>query len=150
MAMVSRVERRQSLKIHTFSKSTPTRRSRHVTFARRFSEVRLPQSLPHISSYFLIFVAGHTRQGLKCKLCRMNVHPDCQEAVPKCQPKSRLLRRQKSASEIDARVIAGEDESKLPVLLVFWFLRKMQIRCSCQKKNSLVKSRMRSLIFRPF
>merc|ERR1719225_626797 len=46
---------------------------------------------------------GHTRQGLKCKLCRMNVHPDCQDGVPKCQPKSRLLRRQKSASEIETR-----------------------------------------------
>merc|ERR1712038_1037019 len=46
---------------------------------------------------------GHTRQGLKCKLCRMNVHPDCQDAVPKCLPKSRLLRRQKSSSEIETR-----------------------------------------------
>ena len=43
----------------------------------------------------------------------MNVHPDCQEGVPKCQPKSRLLRRQKSASEIDSRVLPGnEDDSK--------------------------------------
>jgi len=46
---------------------------------------------------------GHSRQGLKCKLCRMNVHPDCQEKVVKCQPKSKLLRRQKSASEFDSR-----------------------------------------------
>merc|ERR1711974_8471 len=30
-------------------------------------------------------------KGLKCKLCRMNVHPDCQEKVVKCQPKSKLL-----------------------------------------------------------
>jgi len=56
---------------------------------------------------------GHTRQGLKCKLCRMNVHPDCQEKVVKCQPKSKLLRRQKSASEFDGRVAepGGEDDS---------------------------------------
>jgi len=54
---------------------------------------------------------GHTRQGLKCKLCRMNVHPDCQEKVVKCQPKSKLLRRQKSASEFDARTQDHEDES---------------------------------------
>jgi hypothetical protein len=46
---------------------------------------------------------GHSRQGLKCKMCRMNVHPDCQDKVIKCQPKSKLLRRQKSASEFDSR-----------------------------------------------
>lgn len=46
---------------------------------------------------------GHSRQGLKCKMCRMNVHPDCQDKVVKCQPKSKLLRRQKSASEFDSR-----------------------------------------------
>ena len=43
----------------------------------------------------------------------MNVHPDCQDGVPKCQPKSRLLRRQKSASEIDSRIIGMEEDSKL-------------------------------------
>ncbi|XP_071745432.1 uncharacterized protein Stacl isoform X4 [Lepeophtheirus salmonis] len=47
---------------------------------------------------------GHTRQGMKCKLCRLNVHPDCQEKAAKCQPKTRLLRRQKSASELDPRI----------------------------------------------
>jgi len=36
---------------------------------------------------------GHARQGLKCKLCRMNVHPECQEKVVKCQPKAKLQRR---------------------------------------------------------
>eukprot|EP00092_Neocalanus_flemingeri_P009208 GFUD01009909.1.p1 GENE.GFUD01009909.1~~GFUD01009909.1.p1 ORF type:complete len:726 (-),score=191.16 GFUD01009909.1:343-2520(-) len=36
---------------------------------------------------------GHARQGLKCKLCRMNVHPECQEKVVKCQPKDKLQRR---------------------------------------------------------
>jgi len=36
---------------------------------------------------------GHTRQGLKCRLCRMNVHAECQEKVVKCQPKAKLQRR---------------------------------------------------------
>jgi len=36
---------------------------------------------------------GHSRQGLKCKLCRMNVHADCQEKVVKCQPKAKMQRR---------------------------------------------------------
>ena len=31
----------------------------------------------------------------------------------KCQPKSKLLRRQKSASEVDTRGLDIEDESKL-------------------------------------
>ncbi|XP_049866511.1 uncharacterized protein LOC126367150 isoform X1 [Pectinophora gossypiella] len=45
---------------------------------------------------------GHTRQGLRCRLCKMNVHTDCLPQVGKCQTKSRLLRRQKSTSEIEA------------------------------------------------
>ncbi|KAG8231649.1 hypothetical protein J437_LFUL013144 [Ladona fulva] len=46
---------------------------------------------------------GHTRQGLKCRICKLNVHVDCQEKAlgSKCQAKSRLLRRQKSTSEIE-------------------------------------------------
>lgn len=52
---------------------------------------------------------GHSRQGLKCKMCRLNVHPtDCQLRAPKCQPKSSLLRRQKSASEIESRPVYHE------------------------------------------
>uniref|UniRef100_A0A0K8TBJ8 Phorbol-ester/DAG-type domain-containing protein n=1 Tax=Lygus hesperus TaxID=30085 RepID=A0A0K8TBJ8_LYGHE len=54
---------------------------------------------------------GHTRQGLKCRLCKMNVHIDCQERVGKCQTKSRLLRRQKSSSEIDGRTNPGDEEA---------------------------------------
>merc|ERR1719445_2144335 len=46
---------------------------------------------------------GNTRQGLKCKLCRMNVHAECQDKVVKCQPKAKFS-RMKSGSEI------GEDE----------------------------------------
>ena len=39
--------------------------------------------------------------------------------VVKCQPKSKLLRRQKSASEFDGRVAeqGGEDDSKLSLSL---------------------------------
>ncbi|KAL1116815.1 hypothetical protein AAG570_005285 [Ranatra chinensis] len=50
---------------------------------------------------------GHTRQGLKCRLCKLNVHIDCQERVGKCQTKSRLLRRQKSSSEIETSASAS-------------------------------------------
>lgn len=59
-------------------------------------------------------VEGHTRQGLKCRICKMNVHFDCQEKASKCQTKARLLRRQKSTSEIDTRTaeVPAEDESK--------------------------------------
>ncbi|XP_037077290.1 SH3 and cysteine-rich domain-containing protein 3-like isoform X1 [Pollicipes pollicipes] len=53
---------------------------------------------------------GHTRQGLKCRLCKMNVHVECQGSVPRCQPKSRLLRRQKSTSELETRYIEGAED----------------------------------------
>uniref|UniRef100_A0A1Y1K8I5 Phorbol-ester/DAG-type domain-containing protein n=2 Tax=Photinus pyralis TaxID=7054 RepID=A0A1Y1K8I5_PHOPY len=55
---------------------------------------------------------GHTRQGLKCRYCKMNVHVDCQDKAPKCQPKSRLLRRQKSTSEIESRVAESTVEEE--------------------------------------
>uniref|UniRef100_A0A8D8VID2 SH3 and cysteine-rich domain-containing protein 3 n=1 Tax=Cacopsylla melanoneura TaxID=428564 RepID=A0A8D8VID2_9HEMI len=56
---------------------------------------------------------GHTRQGLKCRLCKTNIHVDCQDKVPaKCQPKSRLLRRQKSTSEIETRVTPATQEEE--------------------------------------
>ncbi|XP_031355895.1 SH3 and cysteine-rich domain-containing protein 2-like isoform X10 [Photinus pyralis] len=57
---------------------------------------------------------GHTRQGLKCRYCKMNVHVDCQDKAPKCQPKSRLLRRQKSTSEIESRVAESTVEEETP------------------------------------
>ncbi|XP_022649695.1 uncharacterized protein LOC111245510 isoform X3 [Varroa destructor] len=56
---------------------------------------------------------GHVRQGLKCKLCKINVHAECQDKVPRCQPKPRLLRRQRSTSEIESRIavpVDNEDE----------------------------------------
>ncbi|XP_026812794.1 protein vav isoform X7 [Rhopalosiphum maidis] len=62
---------------------------------------------------------GHTRQGLKCRVCKMNVHLDCQEKVTtRCQVKSRLLRRQKSTSEIETKMAAmnvtGRDDDETP------------------------------------
>ncbi|XP_022166450.1 uncharacterized protein LOC111030999 isoform X6 [Myzus persicae] len=62
---------------------------------------------------------GHTRQGLKCRVCKMNVHLDCQEKVTtRCQVKSRLLRRQKSTSEIETKMaamnMAGRDDDEAP------------------------------------
>ena len=47
-----------------------------------------------------IYDAGHSRQGWKCRLCKINVHTDCKNGVGRCTPKSRLLRRQKSGSEL--------------------------------------------------
>lgn len=44
---------------------------------------------------------GHSRQGWKCRLCKINVHADCKSGVGRCLPKSRLLRRQKSSSELE-------------------------------------------------
>nr|XP_053639942.1 SH3 and cysteine-rich domain-containing protein 2-like isoform X2 [Cherax quadricarinatus] len=55
---------------------------------------------------------GHSRQGLKCRMCKTNVHVECQEQVPKCQPKSRMLRRQRSTSEIESKQMDGDDENK--------------------------------------
>ncbi|XP_068214878.1 uncharacterized protein Stacl isoform X4 [Palaemon carinicauda] len=56
---------------------------------------------------------GHSRQGLKCRMCKINVHATCQDQVAKCQPKSRLLRRQRSTSEIEAKQMeAGDDDNK--------------------------------------
>ncbi|CAG9560540.1 unnamed protein product [Danaus chrysippus] len=57
---------------------------------------------------------GHTRQGLRCRMCKMNVHTDCMPQVGKCQTKSKLLRRQKSTSEIEAHRVqeSAFDEEK--------------------------------------
>lgn len=73
-------------------------------------------------------LAGHTRQGLKCRVCKMNVHLDCQEKVTtRCQVKSRLLRRQKSTSEIETKMAAmnmagrDDDEGKLNTSRSFTF-----------------------------
>ena len=51
---------------------------------------------------------GHARQGWKCRLCKINVHGDCRNNVGRCLPKSRLLRRQKSSSELEASNYDGQ------------------------------------------
>lgn len=55
---------------------------------------------------------GHSRQGLKCKMCKMNVHGECQDKVGPCQPKPKLLRRQKSTSEIETKIPVPEPEEE--------------------------------------
>ncbi|XP_065081969.1 uncharacterized protein Stacl isoform X8 [Ochlerotatus camptorhynchus] len=52
---------------------------------------------------------GHTRQGLRCRICKVNVHADCASQLPKCQVKQKLLRRQKSTSEIENRTEVEEE-----------------------------------------
>lgn len=52
---------------------------------------------------------GHTRQGLRCRICKLNVHVDCASQLPKCQAKQKLLRRQKSTSEIENRIDVEEE-----------------------------------------
>ncbi|XP_018568029.1 uncharacterized protein LOC108908470 [Anoplophora glabripennis] len=69
---------------------------------------------------------GHTRQGLKCRICKMNVHLDCQDKASKCQTKARLLRRQKSTSEIETRVPETniEDEKSPEVDQIYQVLKQ--------------------------
>lgn len=64
----------------------------------------------YINSHIFV-LTGHTRQGLRCRICKFNVHVDCAAQLPKCQAKQKLLRRQKSTSEIENRVDV-EEESK--------------------------------------
>merc|ERR1712107_352429 len=49
-------------------------------------------------------MGGNTRQGLKCRLCRMNVHGECQDRVVKCTPKAKFSRMKSTGSEL------GDDE----------------------------------------
>lgn len=53
----------------------------------------------------------------------MNVHVDCQDKVGKCQSKSRLLRRQKSTSEIETKIpdTTVEEESKYTLMSTILF-----------------------------
>ncbi|XP_048485184.1 uncharacterized protein LOC105391174 isoform X1 [Plutella xylostella] len=69
---------------------------------------------------------GHTRQGLRCRICKMNVHTDCMNQVGKCQTKSRLLRRQKSTSEIESHRIqeTAFDEEKEEVDQTYQVLKR--------------------------
>ncbi|KNC24812.1 hypothetical protein FF38_00618 [Lucilia cuprina] len=52
---------------------------------------------------------GHTRQGLRCRICKLNAHGDCASQLPRCQPKQKLLRRQKSTSELENRIDIEEE-----------------------------------------
>lgn len=48
---------------------------------------------------------GHSRQGLRCKLCRTNVHTYCQDKVAKCNSKTKLLfRRETCATDMVDRL----------------------------------------------
>ncbi|XP_055619189.1 uncharacterized protein LOC129764288 isoform X3 [Toxorhynchites rutilus septentrionalis] len=66
---------------------------------------------------------GHTRQGLRCRICKVNVHTDCASQLPKCQVKQKLLRRQKSTSEIENRAEA-EEEKPTDVDQIYQVLKK--------------------------
>ncbi|XP_030387407.1 uncharacterized protein LOC115634020 isoform X2 [Scaptodrosophila lebanonensis] len=57
---------------------------------------------------------GHTRQGLRCRICKLNAHGDCAPNLPRCQPKQKLLRRQKSTSELENRVDIEEETPSSP------------------------------------
>lgn len=60
---------------------------------------------------------GHTRQGLRCRICKVNVHADCASQLPKCQVKQKLLRRQKSTSEIENRTELEEETEENDTML---------------------------------
>lgn len=48
-------------------------------------------------------------------MCKINVHADCKTGVGRCLPKSRLLRRQKSSSELEVtsqRILAANYEAQ--------------------------------------
>ncbi|XP_050098544.1 uncharacterized protein LOC126579207 isoform X2 [Anopheles aquasalis] len=67
---------------------------------------------------------GHTRQGLRCRICKVNVHADCASQLPKCQVKQKLLRRQKSTSEIENRAVEVEDEKPPDVDQIYQVLKQ--------------------------
>ncbi|XP_053206539.1 uncharacterized protein LOC128390796 isoform X8 [Panonychus citri] len=57
---------------------------------------------------------GHSRQGMKCKMCKLNAHSECTDKATKCQqPKTKLLRRQKSTSEIEAKLVYNEMDDEI-------------------------------------
>uniref|UniRef100_A0A8D8FW57 Serine/threonine-protein kinase dkf-1 n=2 Tax=Culex pipiens TaxID=7175 RepID=A0A8D8FW57_CULPI len=66
---------------------------------------------------------GHTRQGLRCRICKVNVHADCATQLPKCQVKQKLLRRQKSTSEIESRTEL-EEEKPTDIDQIYQVLKK--------------------------
>ncbi|XP_072381374.1 uncharacterized protein Stacl isoform X2 [Diabrotica undecimpunctata] len=82
---------------------------------------------------------GHTRQGLKCRICKMNVHMDCLDKASKCQTKARLLRRQKSTSEIETRVpeLNPDDERVAAVFSMPTINRRLSMRNNNQLHPNL-------------
>ncbi|KAG5670352.1 hypothetical protein PVAND_000626 [Polypedilum vanderplanki] len=78
---------------------------------------------------------GHTRQGLRCRICKVNVHADCASQLPKCQVKAKLLRRQKSTSEIENR-IEQEEEKPNDLDTIYKVLKKAnEISAAADKKE---------------
>lgn len=66
--------------------------------------------LKNVWNIYCIFI-GHTRQGLRCRICKLNAHGDCASQLPQCQSKSKLLRRQKTTSELENRIdLDGESK----------------------------------------
>ncbi|ETN59751.1 hypothetical protein AND_008641 [Anopheles darlingi] len=86
---------------------------------------------------------GHTRQGLRCRICKVNVHADCASQLPKCQVKQKLLRRQKSTSEIENRAVEVEDE-KPPELDQIYQVLKQAGEISSGKVSQLADSSLSS------
>ncbi|XP_071050327.1 guanine nucleotide exchange factor VAV2 isoform X9 [Onthophagus taurus] len=82
---------------------------------------------------------GHTRQGLKCRICKMNVHVDCQEKASKCEAKARLLRRQKSTSEIETKIpdTTADEEKTTEVDLIYQVLKQAGEISSSRSRTNL-------------
>ncbi|CAO1435734.1 unnamed protein product [Diamesa hyperborea] len=79
---------------------------------------------------------GHTRQGLRCRICKVNAHADCASQLPKCQVKAKLLRRQKSTSEIENRV-EQEEEKPNDLDTIYKVLKKAgEISAAADKYNA--------------
>lgn len=80
-----------------------------------FLLIVLLNSFIHYSFWHIFSNKGHTRQGLRCRNCKSNVHVDCAAQLTKCQAKQKLLRRQKSTSEIVTNRV-DMDDSKYYIL----------------------------------
>uniref|UniRef100_A0A182KHI4 Phorbol-ester/DAG-type domain-containing protein n=1 Tax=Anopheles christyi TaxID=43041 RepID=A0A182KHI4_9DIPT len=69
-------------------------------------------------------MAHYTSIGLRCRICKVNVHADCASQLPKCQVKQKLLRRQKSTSEIENRATEVEEEKPTDVDQIYQVLKQ--------------------------
>lgn len=77
---------------------------------------------------------GHTRQGLRCRICKVNVHADCAPQLSKCQTKTKLLRRQKSTSEIENKM-EQEEENEMTMRP---FGMPLALRVSCENDEAKI------------